>query len=312
MNQISGMDIFKTNNYLENVQMLSEELQSEREQFGIFMKFHMVGSTKFGCRYSTKCKSKNSIRYDCSVCRRHIDKSKRDFKKDQNIPIIKETSSYFMWKDGDIEWVKGQHIQQCTLEEYGEAICRTGKNRAVVNKSKFGTTSKQAFDGELRVLLREHKEDLTARNINNGYGSFKKSRSALDKAHKRVGAPSTSNFLNETGFISKEKTVIIPTLDLNEDSDYFLVYESPQGSKILGTKFLIEKWFSSEIALSDGTFKIAPNGFSQTYIVWFAMQGQCEGELISRNQGIPAAYFLMKTKSIKEYEELFNALEQYR
>lgn len=64
--------------------------------------------------------------------------------------------------------------------------------------------------------------------------------------------------------------------------------------------------------MSDGTFKISVSGFAQTYILWYLITDTVEGEVIERNKAIAAAYFLMKSKSKTEYQELFGALELYR
>lgn len=161
-------------------------------------------------------------------------------------------------------------------------------------------------------MLSEHEDLLTANNINKWFGSFNKARAALDKAQKRAGAASNSDYLDDENNVIKKQTSILPTKCLDEDPDYLLICDAPSGSKVFGSKFLIEKFFRSSLALSDGTFKIAPSGFCQIYILWFVLEGQCSGEIVLRHKAIPAVYFLMKKKSKIEYKLMFDALENYR
>lgn len=101
---------------------------------------------------------------------------------------------------------------------------------------------------------------------------------------------------------------------MEETPDHFLVYQSgsESGVIVLGSKYLITKFFQSRVVLSDGTFKISPNGYKQLYILWFVNEATVENEEIPRNKAIAAIYFIMKTKSGAEYREAFKALEEYR
>lgn len=160
--------------------------------------------------------------------------------------------------------------------------------------------------------MSDAKDQITINNVESGFKCFHTAKSALNKAKRRINAPNPGNYLNEGNRINKAATIIIPTENLSEKEDHFLIYESPTGSVVLGTKFLITQFFKSHIALSDGTFKIALNGYAQTYILWYIVEGTVENETVPRRKAIAAVYFLMKTKSKEEYEELFGALELYR
>lgn len=297
-----------TNNYINNITSKNENLHSQREKFSIFLQYHSERNTAYGCRFTIRRINKESIRYDCSMCRKIADKAGR---ANKNIGSTKP--AYFVWSEGGaIKWIQRHHLQECVLTEYGDVLCRSAKNDAVVDKSKKALTSKQAYDSQYRNLLKDAPSKITAKNINNSFKNFAVAKHALNKAHKRKNASVSSNFLDENKRIKLDSTVITPTHDVNESKEYFLIYESPTGSVLLGTKFLVEQFFNSKTVMSDGTFKIAPHGYSQTYILWFIIEDSVEGEPIPRIKAIAAAYFLMKTKTQEEYEELFGALEYFR
>lgn len=75
---------------------------------------------------------------------------------------------------------------------------------------------------------------------------------------------------------------------------------------------MVERFYKARIVLSDGTFAVAPNGFTQLYILWFLPEDVAEHEIIPRCKAVAAVYFLTKTKSQKEYEEAFGALKNFR
>lgn len=306
------MNALKTNDYIQTVTSYNDCLQSEREEFSIFIQYHSIGKTNYGCRFTVRRKNKSSIRYDCANCRKLIDKSLRDNKTDCTVAVIIDNPSYFIWQEDDLKWIRKEHIERCTLIEFGDAICLTAKNQAVVAKSKYALTSKQAYDGHKRTLLKDACDQITVKNINCSYKPFSVAKHALNKAHKRKHAPASSNFLDDSKRIKKESTAVMPAYNLEENVDHFLIYQSPSGSVVLGTKLLVEKFFNSEIALSDGTFKIAVKGYLQTYILWYLIQDTVDGEEIPRGKAVAAVYFLMKSKLKNEYEELFGALELFR
>lgn len=306
------MNQLTSNHYTNTVNSHNDSLISQREEYSIFIKYHQIGSITYGCRFTTKRVNKSSTRYDCAHCRKIIDKSVRKSKTNKEIRKISEPPAYFNWKDENIKWVKKTHIDLCTLQEYGEATCRSAKNEAVIMKSCNAMTSKQAYDCQKRSLIKKPENEITIKNLSNSYKSFTIAKHALNKAHKRKNATISSCSLGDNKRIKKEATIVIPTENLEEAENHFLIYESPSGSVVLGTKFLIEKFFNSKIALSDGTFKIAVKDYAQTYILWYLIEDIVEGEEIPRNKAIAAVYFLMKTKSMAEYEELFGALELFR
>lgn len=306
---------FKTNEFLKNSEIKSENLKSERsdDNYSIFVEYHIYNKISYGCRFSKKKTSKTTTRFDCSKCRQILDREKRKRKNDnmESAPR-KDSSSYFIKHSDDIfEWKKVQHIDECILIEYGTEICRSHKNEAVVAKSKYNMTSKQAFDGQLKILL--NSEFVTTNNINKGYKSFHKARSTLDKAKNRVDASTRSNFLDADNKILKENTLTTPTKSPLEPPEYFLIYESAHsGTIILGTKFMVEHFYSSKIVLSDGTFAVAPNGYAQLYILWFLIEDFAENDVIPRSKAVAAVYCLMKTKSQKDYDEVWENLEKFR
>lgn len=58
--------------------------------------------------------------------------------------------SYFInndYNDDELEWKKICHIIECTLTEYGSEIY------------KYNMTSKQAFDGQLKILLNDENSE---------------------------------------------------------------------------------------------------------------------------------------------------------
>lgn len=241
------------------------------------------------------------------MCRKLIDKSTRDHKRNEAIPRIKDPPSYFTWDEHKLNWIQKRHITACTLQDFGNEICRSAKNDAVVLKSQNVISSKQAYEGEKRTLLKTAENLITVQNINTSYKPFSVAKHALNKAHKSKNATSTStsSYLDGNKKIRKEATVIVPTFHLDEAPDHFLIYQSSEDSVVLGTKFLIEKFFKSKIVMSDGTFKIAVKGWRQTYILWFLIKDTVPGEAVPRVKAVAAAYFLMKSKLQSEYEELF-------
>lgn len=306
------MNALKTNDYIGTISSHNASLQSEREQCSIFIQYHALGETAYGCRFTVRRKNKGSVRYDCAKCRKIIDQSVREHKANNAAPIIVDKPAYFMWQLNDLKWIKKRHLEICTMQEYGEAICLTVKNQTVVAKSQYALTCKQAYDGGRRTLIKDSAKQITVRNINCSYKPFSTAKHALNKAHKRKSSALSSNFVDGNKKIKLDSTAVIPSYNLEEDVDHFLIYQSPTGSVVLGTKFLIERFFTSDIAMSDGTFKIAVKGYTQTYILWYLIQGTIDEEEIPRSKAVAAAYFLMKSKSQTEYQELFGALELFR
>lgn len=117
--------------------------------------------------------------------------------------------------------------------------------------------------------------------------------------------------LGEDSKIDQKDTEITKT-NAEEDTDFFLIKHSDSGLVVLGTKYLVSQLFESKFVMGDGTFKAAPKGYLQIYILWIVISGNIEGELTKRSKAYPAVYFIMKSKHSTEYKEAFDILENYR
>lgn len=105
--------------------------------------------------------------------------------------------------------------------------------------------------------------------------------------------------------------MLTPTTS-GEAEDFFVIEQLESGSVILGSEFMVSKFFESNIVMSDGTFHIAPKDFAQIYILWFVKQETPFGESIPRNKAYPAFFLALKSKTTDEYREAFQAIERYR
>lgn len=64
-------------------------------------------------------------------------------------------------------------------------------------------------------------------------------------------------------------STILPNTNTTEERNYSLIHEANEsGTIILGSRFLIRKFFESGNVGSDGTFKMAPIGYTQVCICW--------------------------------------------
>lgn len=307
------MSSFKTNNFLKHWNLIDEELKSERDSDNIFIEYHQIDAISFGCRFSKRKTTKSSTRYDCSSCRSLIYNRKRkctsESETGNHSSDQSNTPSYlYIKRRKQIEWKEPRHQDRCIeLQSFSQAVCKSAKNEAVVAKSEYGFSSKQTYEAHLKMLLVETVED-----VESSYKSFQQARSALDKAGKRVKVAASSSVLDENGNINKESTILRQTLSLNEEPDYFLIEEDESGLVVLGSKFLISKFFEADSVYGDGTFKIAPTGYTQVYILWYFVEATTDESDISQYKAIAAAYFIMKTKSKQEYRRAFDILEKYR
>lgn len=64
--------------------------------------------------------------------------------------------------------------------------------------------------------------------------------------------------------------------------------------------------------MSDGTFKMAPKGFLQTYMLWYIAEGRVNDEYVNRSKAMLACQFVMKAKSETAYTVAFGILDRYR
>lgn len=169
------------------------------------------------------------------------------------------------------------------------------------------------YDGHIKILAStdNNKINITAEDIAEGFKTFDKAKSALKKSGQRKSAARMA-ITQADGLIDKSSTCIVKTSP-NEAADFFLISQNLEsGTTVLGTKFLVKQFFESKKVLSDGTFKIAPKGYTQCYVLWFVVEGKVDGEHAIRAKAIPAVYFLLKGKNTQLYEEAFQALEEYR
>lgn len=298
------MSEYKTNNFLEKWQILESELQSQREEDNIFVEYHKEESSSLGCRFSKR----KANRYDCSECRHHIYLIKKGSEPSGSSNTL--VPAYFYLKKQKIEWKNAEHQENCKLQTFSKELCLSAKKEAVVAKSIYGFSSKQIYDSHLKKLLAENTMLITTEDIEESYKTFLKARSALDKAKCRVN--SKDPILVENNKINKDFTVILPTKSLDEEIDYFLIEEHESGVVVLGNKFLIQHLYESSRVSGDGTFKIAPTGYTQIYILWYFEEGLEEGSTVLQYKTIAAAYFIMKSKKKTEYRIAFNILEKYR
>lgn len=64
--------------------------------------------------------------------------------------------------------------------------------------------------------------------------------------------------------------------------------------------------------MSDGTFKMAPKGFKQSYMLWYIAEGKCKDEVYDRSKAILSCTFILKAKSEAAYKIAFGILDNYR
>lgn len=192
---------------------------------------------------------------------------------------------------------KSSHHPECRVEFSGTALARSQKNAAVVYKSKYGGTCKQVYDTHTKILIAS-PNTLTASDVAKGFKPFEYASSALKKSNQRKSAINIKKVdIDERNIIDKASTEIMKTTHF-ELVDHFLIGQDEKaGVIVLGSKFLIEKFFLSKKCMSDGTFKMAPNGFKQSYMLWYIEEGKCKNEELERSKAMLAANFILKGKS---------------
>lgn len=79
-----------------------------------------------------------------------------------------------------------------------------------------------------------------------------------------------------------------------------------------GSTYMAHMLFSSKKAGSDGTFRMAPIGYTQVYILWSILDGQMQDEAAYRSKALPGFYILLKGKTQALYSEAFGMIEKYR
>lgn len=62
----------------------------------------------------------------------------------------------------------------------------------------------------------------------------------------------------------------------------------------------------------DGTFRIAPKGYKQVYIMWAIIEDIVDNETIARTKAYPCIYIIMNSKKKEDYISALKEIEKYR
>lgn len=303
----NGTCMALTNSLIHNEPYLDEyELNTTKDRKSYFVIYSKVNEFDVGCEYTFRSDGKNP-RYECKKCRSLHDKDKK-----LGIAVESPAAITISATEGhqikDVK--KSTHHPQCRVEYSGTALARSQKNVAVVFKSKYGGSSKNVYDSHLK-MLNISSDCLTAADVSRGFGTFEYATSALKKSSKRKSAIQYKHVnVGEGDTIEKMSTHIMRSTH-NEPDDYFLIGQN-DSVIVLGSKFLIERFFRSKICMSDGTFKMAPKGYTQSYMLWYVAEGMCKEELVARSKAMLAVNFVLKGKSEAVYKSAFDILEDYR
>lgn len=204
------MDNYITNNYLADTQWIDKEFKTERATDAYFFEFLTVNNKSYGCVFTTKRKGK----FQCQKCRSIIDKKRYQKKckrprlseninessvesvescREEELPTTTEEEANdddhdkgpatFNLIGEEVKWLDETHVESCTLISQGAATSRSYKNLAVVYKSRFKVTSKGAYDS-FKGFLSMRNKDVTGEDVIEGFQTFDKAKSALDKAGK--------------------------------------------------------------------------------------------------------------------------------
>lgn len=245
-------------------------------------------------------------RYECKKCRQLCSRDKK-----HNIGT--EKACAIAMNGNKIHEIKNEsHHAECSVEYYGTAVTRSAKNEAVVFKSKYGGSSKSVYDTHSKVLLASHKQNITAADVAIGFKTFERAKPALKKASSRKSATTTTSVSVEEKVVDRCSTLIVKSIPTEPD-DYFLIGQDiANGVIVLGSKFLVERFFRSKHVMSDGTFKTAPLDFKQSYMLWYIASGRYENEIVDRSKAIFASCFLLRNKQQATYDIAFKILDDYR
>lgn len=296
-----------TNTLIHNTPSVCEfELNTSRDKPSFFVIYSKVNEYDIGCEYTFKRKGE-CPRYECRTCRSLCDKDSKLRNSQEKAAAV--TISINVIK----EVKKSTHHPQCRVEFLGTALARSQKNAAIVFRSQYGGTCKQVYDKHTKVLV-SSSDCVTAYDIAHGFQPFQQANSALKKSGKRKGAMIQSNVnVGRSDVIEKLSTRIVKSTPLDATDDYFLIgQDESAGVVVLGSRFLVERFFRSKKAMSDGTFKMAPKGYKQSYMMWFVAEGICKGESVERSKAMLSINFLLKGKSQATYASAFKILDEYR
>lgn len=286
-------------------------LTTTRENKAFFITYsESEGNSALGCVFTLKRQCKDFMKYECKMCRRFEAQEKKVNK--ENYPSHQLPSSIQV-VNGSFNFIKSTHHDSCYVESLATAFTRSEKNLCVQHKGQFSVTAKQAYDIFTKRIERSStKLNITPRDIAKGFKTFDSAKPALKKANKRKSSVQNPKMMNAEGKVDKLSTEVLKT-DTSNEPDYFLIHEAEEsGTIILGSRFLIKKFFESAKVGSDGTFKMSPIGYSQVYMLWTLHEGFVEGEFAPRSKALPAIYMILKGKTQALYEEAFGVIEKYR
>lgn len=291
-----------TNGFIHNRPYVEQhELNTTKDRRSFFLIYSKLNEYDVGCEYTLKRKGLFP-RYECKKCRSLCDRDRR------RGCLTEKEAAITLDGNGLKNIIKSTHHPECRLEFFGTAMARSQKNAAVVYKSVYGGTSKQAYDKHTNIL-QVSGNLLTALDLANGFRPFEYASSALKKSNKRKTATRVQKVIvDEDNAIDKTTTRILKSTH-NEPTDFFLIGQKA-GVVVLGS--LVERLFRAEKCLSDGTFKMTPKGFKQSYMLWYIAEGNCKNEVLDRSKAILATTFILKSKSEATYQIAFEILDKYR
>ncbi len=205
------------------------------------------------------------------------------------------------------------HHNECVAEYIGTAYARTVKNDAVVFKSIYGGSSKQVYDTHAKMLtVSGITYNVTAADIAHGFKTFERAGSALKKSSNRKSAVNSEVVKVEDQVIDKATTQILKSSP-TEAVDFFLIGQDvAAGVIVLGTKFMVKRFFGSKLVMSDGTFKMSPLQYKQSYMLWYIERGYCKDETVERSKAMLSVTFVLKDKKQETYAVAFGILDDYR
>lgn len=165
------------------------------------MEFLPANNRSYGCVSTTKGKGK----YQCQKCRSILDKKR--YKKKAKKPRLsedlnessvesfqscseeatlhvaekeadqedanqqKQPATFNLLDGGEVIWLINTHVRTCTLIPQDTANSRSYTNLAVVYKSQFKVTSKDAYD-KFKGFLQRQNEDVTGEDLVDGFQTF--------------------------------------------------------------------------------------------------------------------------------------------
>lgn len=185
------MSTFLTNDFLQNSNVIDLKLKTERDKTAIFIEYHVYQKKSYGCVFTYKRRDE----YQCKVCRKICDQNRYKIKKAKKISDPTNIESEFselnyerpsscIINDDLLTWIKSKHVEKCALITKGAAAANSYKNLAVIHKSHFPCSSKEAYDSHSRYLKRDMGADICMMDLVEQFPPFEKMKSALDKARK--------------------------------------------------------------------------------------------------------------------------------